>query len=755
MRIWRHLSYYDINRCGKSLGTFGETTAGMSESSGRASAPWALRGLVVASVLLPLLVFAGGGWLAWRGTVNEAHANLLSAAAVADEQATRVLDTHVLIAGRVNDLLGDLGDDAIIAREHELHDRLLAMIAGYSQVTAIVVTGADGHALLATSRYPADHSVSFSDREYFTALRDQGEAFHISGVMLGRVTNAAVFSVASRRGDDPKHFFGAILVGVSPSYFNKFDSDLFAGDPDYSASLTRGDGTPLALYPEPLPAQDNKSDRLLVDAISRSPSGGLVSGISSIDGIERMLAYRQLANYPVYVTIGRNWDSVVGEWRGTMATHLVFGIPATLSLLALTLLATRQWRRQHDTISQLQAEVQRREVAEEALRQSQKMEAVGRLTGGIAHDFNNHLTVISSNIELLQRRLPPDHPALSRLTEAAMAGVQRAATLTHRLLAFSRQQPLDPEPLDIGRLVSGMSDLLRRTLGEDVAIETVLAGGLWQTRVDANQLENVLLNLAVNARDAMPNGGKLTIETANAHLDEAYAAQHSEVSAGQYVMLAVTDTGTGMTPEVISKVFEPFFTTKPLGQGTGLGLSMVYGFIKQSGGHVAIYSEPGQGSAVKVYLPRFVRPEPQPALATGPLAPAHPPGDGETILVVEDDAEVRRASVEALRDIGYRVLEAGDAMEGVRLIVDRGGVDLLFTDVGLPGGVNGRVLADAARSAQPGLRVLFTTGYTKNAILHHGVLDHDVHFIPKPFNLDALAAKVREVLDTTETPAGA
>ncbi len=251
--------------------------------------------------------------------------------------------------------------------------------------------------------------------------------------------------------------------------------------------------------------------------------------------------------------------------------------------------------------------MRRREVAEEALRQSQKMEAVGRLTGGIAHDFNNHLTVISSNIELLQRRLPPDSSALNRLTEAAMAGVQRAATLTHRLLAFSRQQPLEPEPLDVSRLVSNMSDLLRRTLGEHIAIETVLAGGLWQTRVDANQLENVLLNLAVNARDAMPAGGRLTIETANTQLDEAYAAAHAEVTAGQYVMLAVTDTGTGMTPDVISKVFEPFFTTKPLGQGTGLGLSMVYGFVKQSGGHVAIYSEPGQGSTVKVYLPRFVR----------------------------------------------------------------------------------------------------------------------------------------------------
>jgi CheY-like chemotaxis protein len=331
-----------------------------------------------------------------------------------------------------------------------------------------------------------------------------------------------------------------------------------------------------------------------------------------------------------------------------------------------------------------------------------------------------------------------------------MSGVQRAATLTHRLLAFARQQPLEPEPLDLGRLVSGISDLLRRTLGEDIAIETVLAGGLWQTRIDANQLENVMLNLAVNARDAMPNGGKLTIETANAHLDDAYAAAHSEVTAGQYVMLAVSDTGTGMTPDVIEKAFEPFFTTKPLGQGTGLGLSMVYGFIKQSGGHVAIYSEPGLGSTIKVYLPRFMHEEPKPTTVSNhTLVRAR--ATGETILVVEDDEEVRRSSVEALREIGYQVLEAGDAMDGVRLIVDRGGIDLLFTDVGLPGGVNGRALADAARSAQPGLRVLFTTGYTRNAILHNGVLDQGVHFIAKPFTFTALAAKIREVLDAPVT----
>jgi signal transduction histidine kinase/ActR/RegA family two-component response regulator len=579
--------------------------------------------------------------------------------------------------------------------------------------------------------------------------------FYIGGIVSGRVTGADVFTFAARNGDDPNRFEGAILIGVSPAYFRNFDRDMFSGDTDYSASLTRDDGTLLASYPDEAQAgRTPPRAEFLADAIARMPQAGLARGSSAIDATNRLIAYRRLAAYPVYVTVGRKWGSILREWGAVMATHLIFGIPATLALLALSLLATRQAQRQNAMLATLRDEVQRREIAEEALRQSQKMEAVGRLTGGIAHDFNNHLTVISSNIELLQRRLPPNSESLVRLSNSAMTGVQRAATLTHRLLAFSRQQPLDPEPLDLGRLVANISALLRQTLGESVAIETVLAGGLWLTRVDANQLESALLNLAVNARDAMPNGGKLTIETANTSLDDAYAAAHAEVTAGQYVMLAVKDTGVGMTPEIIEKAFEPFFTTKPLGQGTGLGLSMVYGFIKQSGGHVAIYSEPGHGSTLKVYLPRFIRPDAKPPASAGTVR-ARPRGSGETILVVEDDEDVRHSAVEALRDMGYEVLEAGDAMDGVRLIVDHGGIDLLFTDVGLPGGVNGRALADAARSAQPGLRVLFTTGYTRNAILHNGVLDHDVHFIAKPFNLTSLAAKVREVLDTPAvTPEG-
>lgn len=389
--------------------------------------------------------------------------------------------------------------------------------------------------------------------------------------------------------------------------------------------------------------------------------------------------------------------------------------------------------------------VAERERTEEALRQSQKMEAVGQLTGGIAHDFNNMLAAVTGSLDLLSRRLGESDERARRYVDAAMEGARRAAQLTQRLLAFSRQQPLRPQPLDANRLVQGMSDLLRHSLGASVHLETVLAGGLWRTHADPNQLESVILNLAVNARDAMPEGGRLTIETLNAHLDSRYASEHLGIPPGQYVCIAVTDTGTGMTADVVARAFDPFFTTKPVGKGTGLGLSQVYGFVKQSGGHVKIYSEPGEGTTVKIYLPRLLALEPEDAAPA--LQPALPRGEaGEVILVVEDEPAVRRFTVEALQELGYRVVEAEDAETALALLDDHPEIALLFTDVVMPG-MNGRKLADEVLRRRPGLPVLFTTGYTRNAVVHNGVLDPGVHLLGKPFTIEDLATKLREVLE--------
>ncbi|AEH86140.1 CHASE3 domain-containing protein [Mesorhizobium opportunistum] len=389
-------------------------------------------------------------------------------------------------------------------------------------------------------------------------------------------------------------------------------------------------------------------------------------------------------------------------------------------------------------------EIQTREKAESQIRQMQKMEAVGQLTGGIAHDFNNMLAVIISAMNLAQRKLKRGEHDLEKLIEAATDAASRAAKLTSRLLAFSRQQPLAPQIVDANRLVTGMSDLLRRALGEGIVIETVLAGGLWKTHADPSQIENAILNLAVNARDAMSEDGKLTIETANSHLDDGYAATHADVIPGQYVMIAVSDTGEGMSADVMARAFEPFFTTKPVNKGTGLGLSQVFGFVKQSGGHVKIYSERDQGTTVRIYLPRFFGPE-------EPAIPAER-GDStakvtETILVVEDDAQVRAATTDAMRELGYEVIDVGSGQEALEKLAATPGIALLFTDIVMPV-MNGRKLAEEAVARQPGLKVIFTTGFTRNAVVHNGVLDHDVNFLAKPFTIEQLAAKLREVLDT-------
>lgn len=395
-----------------------------------------------------------------------------------------------------------------------------------------------------------------------------------------------------------------------------------------------------------------------------------------------------------------------------------------------------------------------RRAAEERLQQSQKMEGIGQLTGGVAHDFNNLLTVIIGNLEALHRHIQDDGIDVDRLKRSvdnAMRGARRAASLTQRLLAFSRQQPLEPKSIDIGRLVTGMSDLLRRSLGEQISVETVLAGGLWRALADPNQLEVAILNLAVNARDAMPKGGKLTIETANVHLDDRYASAQIEVLPGQYVMVAVTDNGAGMPPDVKAKAFDPFFTTKDVGHGTGLGLSQVYGFVKQSRGHVKIYSELGEGTTVKIYLPRYAAKADD---AEEEIVPALARGKGhETVLVVEDDDDVRSYSTDSLRDLGYSVVEAPNGRAALKILESHPEIAVLFTDVGLPGGMNGRQLAEAARKQRPNLKILFTTGYARNAIVHDGRLDAEVELLTKPFSQAALGTKLRDIIDAKSSPA--
>jgi PAS domain S-box-containing protein len=389
--------------------------------------------------------------------------------------------------------------------------------------------------------------------------------------------------------------------------------------------------------------------------------------------------------------------------------------------------------------------------AQAALVQSQKMEALGQLTGGMAHDFNNMLHVIKNAMDMISSRIRELDPSVLKYLEMARRNADRAVGITQRLLAYARQQPLDPKPILPNKLIQSMTDMLHHVVGEGVAVETVFGSGLWSVSADPNQLETAILNLTINSRDAMQRLGKLTLETANSFLDESYCRVHTEVTPGQYVMIAISDTGSGMTPEVMARAFDPFFTTKPAGEGTGLGLSQVFGFVKQSGGHIKIYSEVGQGTTIKLYLPRV-----QSEGKSSPLeiaAPAPGVASAETILVVEDHEEVRAFTVEMLSAMGYRVFAAGDAVSALQTLESLPELELLFTDVGLPHGLNGRQLADQVRALRPRARVLFTTGYARNAIVHHGRLDPGVDLIVKPFSQLDLARKVQQILQrSSNTP---
>ncbi|THD52528.1 CHASE3 domain-containing protein [Phenylobacterium sp.] len=461
-----------------------------------------------------------------------------------------------------------------------------------------------------------------------------------------------------------------------------------------------------------------------------------ISGMSSEEA--RVLLHRQVQSRTNFI-----WLRIL--------LILGFAIVVTLAITALrgagkrlALVAARRDELATANLN-LTEQARSREQAETQVRQLQKMEAVGQLTGGIAHDFNNMLSIVIGSLDLALRRMKKDPGTTVGYIETALEGAHRAAALTARLLAFSRQQPLTPVASDPNKLITGMSDLLRRTIGENLRVETVFSGGMWRICADVSQLENAVLNLCVNARDAMPGGGKLTVETSNAHLDDAYAEQHVEVKAGQYVLISVSDTGTGMTREVVRRAFDPFYTTKPVGKGTGLGLSQVFGFVKQSGGHIEIYSEPGVGTSVKIYLPRWIGGDAEAAAERDDRGAGLPvASNGEVILVVEDDADVRLVSVDALRHLGFTVVQAGSGEEALQVLALQPRVDLLFTDIVMPG-MTGRVLADLAIAHRPRLKVLYTTGYTRNAVVHNGILDSGVAFLPKPFTIDQLAHKIARV----------
>jgi len=695
---------------------------------------------MAASLIVPCLLFAFASWNSYRNLKALTDERLTRSLDVQQEEAQKTFQLVDLALNTVSDLVAGMSDSDVRNNDGRLNPQLKKLVSEIPVIQSIWIYGQDGRALISSWVDPPPGEI-FSGRDYFQAHVNADVGTYYGQVYESRFNAQPFFSVSRRLVRDGA-FMGVLEISVLPSNFFRFFSTL-AYIEGQQYALIRNDGLILARYPAALPGATDRLDEHtgFRRATAQSPLAGIYTATSPIDRLERRFAFRRFGATPLYLMSGIAISTVRDEWIWGMAPHLIFGIPATL-ILFLTLYAVLR------RTERLYEEINRRSAAEEALRQSQKLDAIGHLTGGVAHDFNNLLTIIIGNLETAQHQLETwtdgTQLKLARHLENAMRGAQRAATLTKRLLAFSRQQPLSPAMLDVNRALNGLSDFLRRALGEDVSLEIICGGGVWPVEADPAELEAAILNLAVNARDAMPHGGKLTIEASNSYLDDAYCKQNVDVRPGQYVQIAATDTGSGMTKEVIDRAFEPFFTTKQAGQGTGLGLSQVYGFVKQSGGHIKIYSETGDGTTVKIYLPRFIGKSSAVEETKGKPSRGH---SSECVLVVEDDSDVRGYVVETLGTLGYDVLEAANAEDALRLLNEYKNVRLLLTDVVMPG-MSGRKLAEEATQRQPSLKVLYMTGYSRNAIVHQGRLDAGVELIQKPLTGDQLATAIRKVLDT-------
>ncbi len=589
---------------GAAKAAAGSATAGSEATLG---AIRTLRLLLIGAVVAPLLLGAIGAYVSYRASYRSAATELGEAAAVAEENTTKILDTHMLVAARIGDLLSGLSDAEIHAQEQPLHEHIARQIADLPQVAAAWVIDANGHEMVSARVYPVNQQLDHADRDDFRALRDGRGRTYIAAVRarsLDRGDYQAYFTVSRRRETADGRFDGIIVVAVSGNYFASFYNSLLGGSAQYTASVLRDDGTSLARYPETAapPASRQDNDPLAKAIADKSTAGIAASG--SPFGIEgSVAAYRRLSNYPVYVAIARTRTSIVHEWLELIVGYAAFGVPAAIGFILLSLVALRRTRREQAALAAARDAIAQRAAVEAQLHQAQKMEAVGLLTAGIAHDFNNLLTVVSGNIALLKSAGDAADPRRQKFIAAAIAACDRASALTKRLLSFARREPVDPRAVDVNEVMTGVSDLVLRSLGAQIAVELRLSSGLWPVFVDPNQLENAVLNLAVNARDAIAGQGGLTIEAFNCgHAD---AALHPAVAGGDYVAIVVSDTGCGMPPAIRDKAFDPFFTTKEAGKGTGLGLSQVYGFVTRFGGHCTIDSEPGRGTTVKLYLPRY------------------------------------------------------------------------------------------------------------------------------------------------------
>ncbi len=682
--------------------------------------------MMVASVVLPLVLFGFAAWLNYRHEEEVADDRIERSLDILHEHTLKVFQTVEGAIAEVNEIVRGMPDDAIRADQPRLHERMKRIVEVLPQLRAIFLIDGDGRPLASSQLVQVPADLRSRERSFFNVHIAGDVGTFVSEVVEPRLAifGTPFFVLSRRRPSDDGTFNGVIAVAVVPQYFEEFYA-LIGRSPGELYALIRADGKFLARYPQP-------PDRLravgpgLEAAVAEGRERAIRTGRSQIDGAERRVGYRQLEGFPVYAIAGIETSAIRGDWISTMAGHLIFGVPATLFILLILAMALRRTRRLH-------AEAERREAAEAALRQAQRLEAIGHLTGGVAHDFNNLLMIVSGSAERLRRDLTSEKHR--RLLDMIMNATSRGESLTRQLLAFSRRQMLTPAVIDLTQRLPELKDMLTRSLRDDITTEVLVPDESCAVKVDPSELELALLNLAVNARDAMPNGGTLTITVKPVVLEGSATA---EGLSGDFVAIGVADTGSGIAPEILHHVFEPFFTTKEVGKGTGLGLSQVYGFAKQSGGTATVISTVGRGTAITIYLPRT---QEVPAPSTAPMKAEAAPRRAGTVLVVEDSPEVAEVATAYFQQLGYMVKQVASGNEALELLAKDAKIDLVFSDILMPGGMNGLELGHAIRRRDAAMPVLLATGYSDSA---RDAVEQGFIVLQKPFDLAALEQALRE-----------
>ncbi|MGH6665012.1 MAG: ATP-binding protein, partial [Pseudolabrys sp.] len=693
-----------------------------------------LKLMMVASLVLPAVLFAFAAWVSYRNFERVNDERIDHSLDILHEHGLKVLQTIERTFAEIDEIVRGMSDDDIRLNEGPLHDRLKRIVDALPQLQGIAIMDRDGHALVSSGTMPVRKDLSFTDRDFFKAQVSENVGTYVSGVHQPRMggIDDYFFALSQRRRSDDGKFNGIISVAIYPSYIESFYAKMGSTEGSYFG-MARADGSFLARYPVPKNRLLKLDDRSLFRVgIARGLERWIYSVDSQLDGIDRRIGYRKLTGFPLYVLAGEEKSAITNDWLSYMSSHLVFGLPATAFLFFGFALALRRTRRLYD-------EADRREVAEVALRQAQRLEAIGQLTGGVAHDFNNLLMIISGSVQRLRAEL--NEKKHLRLLDMMATATQRGETLTRQLLTYSRQQTLTPQVIDLTQRLPLLRELLTRSLHADIDIRVDVPDGVCAIRVDPGEFELAILNLAVNAKDAMPGGGTLSIRAKPVTLK---GEATEEGLSGEFVAIRVADTGHGIAPDVLARVFEPFFTTKEVGKGTGLGLSQVYGFAKQSGGTATITSAEGRGTAITIYLPRSHEAPQAPSPKSQTEAPPEAAG---TVLLVEDNADVAEVGASLFRQLGYRVrsvINAQAALAALRLDSD---VDLVFSDILMPGGMNGLDLAREIGERFPNIPVLLTTGYSASA---QDAVRQGVVVLQKPYDLESLRRNIGEAMESAK-----